>query len=433
MSASDWTTSSQVAVGPRPARNGTTSLLAEAPGAADGSVVATGDRLSIALIGPAYPYRGGIAHHTNMLSLCLRQRGHEVDLITFTRQYPVALYPGSSQEEPDDGGFAGRVIAERMIDAVNPLSWVRVGRELRRRRYDLYIFKFWLPFFGPAFGTIARLVRESGCPNVLVICENVIPHERRLGDMALTRYFFRACDLAVTQCAAVRNDLLRLFPELPQTMLPHPTYENFGPRLPTWQARARLGITAPKVLLFFGFVRAYKGLDRLLAAMPEIVRRLPDVHLLVVGEFLDDPGSYLRLIRDGGIEDHVTVYDRYVPNDGVRLWFSAADMVVLPYRSASNSGIVQIAYNFATPMIVTDVGSLAEVVADGQTGFVLDDASPASIAEAVQKIYQGDTLERFAAAVAAGRRKYSWESFARGLEELVRRHRIGEQNGKGGA
>jgi glycosyltransferase involved in cell wall biosynthesis len=376
--------------------------------------------MKIALIGPAFPYRGGIAHHTNMLYTYLRKHGHEVDLITFTRQYPKLLYPGEFQEElGDGGGFAESIPSQRLIDSINPLNWIKVGRMLKRRGYDLYAFKFWLPFFGPAFGTIARLAHRKGGKDVLIICENLIPHEKRPGDLAFTKYFFRYCSMAVAQSTVVKKDLERLFPSIPHAMLPHPTYENFGALLPKEATRAKLGITAPKVILFFGFVRKYKGLDRLLAAMPEIVRRIPDLHLLVVGEFFDDAAPYLQQIREGGVESHVTIHDTYVPNDQVAEWFSAADMLVLPYHSATNSGIAQIAYNFATPVIVTDVGSLSEVVIDGRTGFVLRDASPNGIASAVERMYEDDTIARFSEEIKIERRKYSWDAFVEGIERLA--------------
>lgn len=375
-------------------------------------------RLRVALIGPAYPYRGGIAHHTTLLATHLRRAHHQVDAITFTRQYPALLYPGRSQEEPDATDVRPDVLPERMIDSVNPFNWLRVGKEMRRRNYDLHIFKFWLPFFGPAFGTIARLVRMNGRHNVLVICENLIPHERRAGDFTLTRYFLRSCDLAVTQSCAVQADLKRLFPCLPHAVLPHPTYVQFGSTIPKAEARSRLKLRMPKVLLFFGFVRHYKGLDRLLVAMPEIIRRVPDAMLVVVGEFLEDPKPYLALVGTNGLKDRVLFHSQYVRNEDVRLWFSAADILVMPYRSASNSGILQVAYNFGTPVIATGVGGLGETARDGKTGFVVNDASPSTLADAVERMYSKDTLERFASGIKEERGRYTWEAFVRGIEDL---------------
>jgi glycosyltransferase involved in cell wall biosynthesis len=376
--------------------------------------------MKIALIGPAFPYRGGIAHHQNMLYLHLRQRGHEVDAITFSRQYPKFLYPGQFQEEGSDGGgFAGKIRSERMIDTMNPLSWIRTGGELRRRGYDLLVFRFWLPLFGLPFGMIARLAHRNGKRDVMAMIDNLIPHEHRPGDRMLTRSFFRYCNFAITQSSIVQKQLAETYPHIPQTLLPHPVYENFGKVMPKEQARRELGITASKVILFFGFVRKYKGLDRLLAAMPRIVEKVPDVRLLVVGEFFDDPEPYLEQIREGGVEDRVTIHNAYVGNDEVARWFSAADMLVLPYHSATNSGIVQIGYNFAVPAIVTDVGSLSEVVIDGETGYVLKDASPEELAAAVGRMYQGETIRSFSENIEVERRKYSWEAFVEGMERFV--------------
>jgi D-inositol-3-phosphate glycosyltransferase len=378
--------------------------------------------VKIVLIGPAYPYRGGIAHHTNMLYTYLRRHGHEVDVITFTRQYPRILYPGQTQEEVGQAGDVAEAIPSvRLIDSVNPLTWWRTARRVSEGNYDLHVFRWWLPFFGFAFGTIARIVRRRRPGSVLVILDNLFPHEKRPGDTQLTNYFFRFCDRAICQSSTVLEQLARTYPHIPRTMLPHPVYENFGELEPRENARRRLGITATRVILFFGFVRRYKGLDRLLEAMPAIVERVPDVHLLVVGEFFEDREPYLRMIREGGVGDRVTIHDSYVPNEEVAGWFSSADMLVLPYHSATNSGIVQIGYNFAVPAIVTNVGSLSEVVLDGETGIVLDEATPEAIAEAVARIYEGDTRERFSANIVRERKKYSWDAFVEGIEGFVRR------------
>jgi glycosyltransferase involved in cell wall biosynthesis len=377
--------------------------------------------MKIALVGPSYPYRGGIAHHTNMLYLHLVEQGHTVDVITFSRQYPKRLYPGQFQEEGEEGGFAGKIPSERLIDSMNPLTWYKTGRELRRRGYDVIIIRFWIPLFGLAFGTIARAAHRRGANDILILLDNLLPHEPRPGDRWMTSFLFRYCNIAVTQSSTVSRQFHELFPDIPETMLPHPVYENFGQAIPREQVRNELGIDGRKVLLFFGFVRGYKGLDRLLEAMPEIVRRVPDAHLLVVGEFFDDPEEYRRIVQDNGMEDRVSIHNIYVPNDEVARWFSAADMLVLPYRSATNSGIVQIGYNFALPSIVTDVGSLSEVVINGVTGFVVGDAEPTTIADAVARMYQGDTLVTFAENIIEERKKYSWQAFVRGLEGFIAR------------
>jgi glycosyltransferase involved in cell wall biosynthesis len=375
--------------------------------------------MKIALVGPAYPYRGGIAHHTNMLYLHQVKHGHSVVVIPYNRPYPKRLYPGQFQEEGEEGGFAGKIPSERLIDSMNPFTWFTTGRQLRRRGYDVVIIRFWIPLFGLAFGTIARWAHRYGGKDIMILLDNLLPHEPRPGDRFLTRFLFRYCNMAITQSSTVSRQFHELFPEIPETMLPHPVYENFGQAIPKEEVQRVLGIDGKKVLLFFGFVRHYKGLDRLLEAMPEIIRRLPEAHLLVVGEFFDDPEEYLRIIREKGMEDRVTIHNIYVPNDEVARWFSAADLLVLPYRTATNSGIVQIGYNFALPSIVTDVGSLSEVVIDGVTGYVVGDAEPATLAEAVARIYSGDRLAEFAANIVVERRKFSWEAFVEGLERFV--------------
>ena len=373
--------------------------------------------MKIALIGPAYPYRGGIAHHTNLLARALRARGHRVDVITFKRQYPKFLYPGAFQEE--GGEVFSDIGSERLIDSMNPLNWLRVGRELRKRGYDLYVFRFWIPLFGPVFGTLARLVGGSVGGNVLMILDNLIPHEKRFGDSAFTNYQFRYCTKAITQSSTVSRQFRERFPGIPETMLPHPVYEHFGAPIPREEARKMLQIDDRPTLLFFGFIRRYKGLDLLLEAMPEVLRRMPDVQLLVVGEFFGDPKPYLDIVAKHGLKDRVIIRNEFVPNEEVTRWFSASDLLVLPYRSATNSGIVQIGYNFALPSVVTDVGSLSEVVIDGVTGYVIPEATPEHIADAVAKAFAPGVAERLSAGIVEERKKYSWEAFAEGLERFV--------------
>jgi glycosyltransferase involved in cell wall biosynthesis len=324
-----------------------------------------------------------------------------------------------------------------MVDSISPVSWFVTASHLRKRGYDLVIFKFWHPFFGPAFGTIARQMRREGV-RVMIVVDNLIAHTEeeavrrkrslpkrllssieRTVNAFFTDFLFRYCSMAVTQSSTVRDQLAGRYPHIPQRMLPHPTYEQFGKLLPQHESRAELGITASRVILFFGLVRRYKGLDRLLEAMPEIVRRIPDVQLLVVGEFYDNAASYLEQIERGGVASHITIVDRYVPDDEVARWFSAADLLVLPYHHATNSGIVQIGYNFARPAVVTNVGSLGEVVIDGRTGFVIDDPSPGGIATAVERAFDGDTLETFARNIIPERDRYSWDTFVDGLVDLA--------------
>lgn len=374
--------------------------------------------MKIAVLGPSAPYRGGIAHHNNMLVRSLRERGHDVDMITFSRQYPAFLYPGAFQEER--GREFEDIAAERLLDSMNPLGWRRVAAEISGRDYDLVINRFWIPLFGYMFGSIARrLGGGSSGGRVLTVVDNLLPHESRPGDRWLTRFQFRYCNGVITQSGTVSRQFAEQFPEIPEILIPHPVYEHFGRSIGRDAARRQIGIGEGPVLLFFGFVRKYKGLDLLLEGMPAILERVPDVRLLVVGEYFDDQSEYSRIIDRLGIASQVDIVDRYIPNEEVPVWFSAADLLVLPYRSATNSGIVQIGYNFSLPSIVTDVGSLSEVVVDGHSGIVVPDAAPDTLADAVARGLQEGMLECLREGIKEERKKYTWSEFARRLEEFA--------------
>jgi len=355
-----------------------------------------------------------------MLAAYLRQRGHVVDLITFSRQYPRVLFPGKTQEEPHGDSTAND--AERLIDSINPMSWIRTARQLRLREFDLFLFQHWLPFFGPAFGSIARRVHRQGHGDIMVIVHNFVPHESRPGDRFLTHRLFRHATSAVTQSSVVSHQVEEAYPSLPQRMRPHPVYENFGERVDRGYARRMVGIGVDeKIILFFGFIRRYKGLDLLIEAMPEIARRVPDVRLVVAGEYYEDPEPYRQAIERSGMSDRITMHTDYVPNEDVATWFSASDVIVLPYRHATNSGIVQIAYNFAVPAIVTAVGSLAEIVIDTETGYVLPDAAPSTIAAAVAKVFEPGRIKAMSERILVERQRYSWDGLVDAIEELYDR------------
>lgn len=371
--------------------------------------------MHIVILGTAYPLRGGIAHYNALLYQELSKK-HQVEIITFKRQYPSLLFPGKTQMETE--GEMLRVPSKALVDSINPVNWIAVGKAIRRRKPDLIIMKYWLPFFGPCFGTIARVAKKGTSTKVLYICDNVVPHEKRPGDTAFTKYAFGAGDFFIVQSDAVERDLMTLFPGARYKKVSHPVYNIFGAPVEKMQARRQLAITDERVLLFFGYVRAYKGLDVMLHAMKNIVERMP-VKLLVVGEFYDDKEKYMKLVDELGLQKHVTVISDYVPNDRVGLYFSASDVVMLPYISATQSGIAQIAYNFNKPVIATNVGGLAEVVHDGVTGFVVPPNNPAALAEAVVRYFSERREEEFAAHVAEAKRKYSWEAMAGAIEALM--------------
>jgi D-inositol-3-phosphate glycosyltransferase len=313
-----------------------------------------------------------------------------------------------------------------MIDSIDPVSWFRAARHISHLDPDGLVFKYWMPFFAPAFGTIARRVRRNrakrnGRPRTVMIVDNLIPHERRPFDMALTRYVMGATDAYIVQSGAVRDDLLRLAPKARYLEVAHPVYNLFGERVEKGEARERLGLPHEiKLLLFFGFVRRYKGVDVLLRALPAIRERLgAGVRLMILGEFYEEREETGRLIRELALEDAVILRDQYVPNEKVGLYFSAADVVVLPYRSATQSGIVQIAYQLERPVICTGVGGLAEVVLNGRTGLIVPPEDPAALAEAVIRYDSEGLEERFVQAIRTERGKYSWDRMVEAIEALV--------------
>lgn len=373
--------------------------------------------MNITIVGTAYPLRGGIAHYNALLAEALRKR-HTVDTITFKRQYPSFLFPGKTQQET--GETSQVPPAPELVDSINPFNWLAVGRMIRDRRPDLVIFKYWLPFFGPCFGTIARMARMNKHTKVLFICDNVLPHERRPGDKLFTRYAFSAGDYFIVQSAAVERDLKTVHPNAVYRFAPHPVYTIFGKAMEKHEARRLLGLTEERIVLFFGYVRRYKGLQILLSALQEVRRTLP-VRLLVVGEFYVDQAEYQKQIEDLGLQSSVTVVADYVPNDRVAAYFSAADVVILPYLSATQSGITQIAYNFDKPVIASDVGGLAEVVKHGVTGTIVPPNQPGLLAEAILEYYHRNLEVAMVPRVKEEKRLYSWDYFVEAIEALCRK------------
>ena len=374
--------------------------------------------MRVVIIGPAYPLRGGLATYNERLARAFRAGGDEVRLVTFSLQYPDFLFPGETQYSTEPG--PADLDIEVSINSVNPLTWWTVGRRLRRERPDLVVFRFWLPLMGPALGTIARLVRGNGHTRVVAITDNVIPHEKRPGDGPLTRYFLSACDGFVTMSRAVLGHLQQLgFGQKPALYRPHPLYDNFGPPKPKSEALAALGLdSAFRYVLFFGFIRAYKGLDLLLEAWADArVAALP-VKLLVAGEFYEDAAPYEALIAQHNLESRLVRATDFIPNERVADYFGAADLVVQPYKNATQSGVSQVAYHFGRPMLVTDVGGLAELIPVGVVGYVVPPTA-AAIADAVVDFYTNNREETFAAGVRQEARRFSWEVMVAALKEVA--------------
>lgn len=362
----------------------------------------------IVIIGSAHPLRGGgISTFNERLAQALGEMGHEVVIESFSLQYPSFLFPGKSQHT-DEPAPPGLTIRSR-INSINPLSWLRVGKALRREKPDLIVARYWIPFMGPAFGTILRLARKNGHTRILSILDNFIPHEARPGDKAFTRYFSGPVDTFVTMSRQVLGEVQEALPQKPAAYTPHPVYDVYGAAVSREEACRKLGLDASKkYLLFFGFIRAYKGLDLLLEALPLV--KDSDIHLIIAGEYYGDPSPYEQLISGNNLENRVHRFTDFIPTEEVRYYFSAADLVVQPYKSATNSGITQVAYHFEKPMVVTNVGGLPEVVPDEKAGFVVA-PEPAAIAAGIERFFSGNFGEKMQAGLREEKAKYSWETF----------------------
>lgn len=377
-------------------------------------------RRRIALIGPAAPFRGGIAQFTETIGRELKARRHNVYIATFKRQYPDFLFPGTTQHEPNQS-VSGT--ADRLIDSINPITWLQTAKEVARRDPDAVIFQYWTPYFAPSYATIAGRLKSRSIP-ILSVVHNVVPHERRPGDDRMGRYFLKKCDSFLSLSDAVADDLRALDVEGDIRTVAHPVYQHFGDPIDRGEARRRIGVSEDaEMLLFFGFIRKYKGLHTLLEAMPRIIARRPRIRLVVAGEFYEDDAPYREAIRALGISEHVDVRPEYVPGGDVKLYFSAANLIVQPYESATQSGVVQTAYNFGRPVVVTDVGGLAEVVPDGKAGYVVSPGEPDALAEAVARYFAEGKEAEFTDGVREARKKYSWDALLDALEEMVERTR----------
>ena len=370
-------------------------------------------RLKIAIVGPAHPYRGGLASIMESMGREFQLRGDKVEILTFTLQYPALLFPGKSQTvtTPPPADLNIR----RVLSTINPLSWWRVGRELRKAKPDIVLMKYWTPFMAPCFGTVARMARRNGHTRVICQIDNVEPHEHHPSDKLFNRYYLGSVDGFIYMSEQVHGELKR-YTSAPALFSPHPIFDNFGERVERSAACAALGLD-PNVryTLFFGLIRDYKGLDTLIDAWSKFRR---DGHkLLIAGEFYTAKQPYVEQIERLGLTRDIVLHDFFVRDADVKNYFSAVDCVVLPYKTATQSGVTQICYNFRTPVIVTRVGGLAEIVPDGRVGYVCE-PSAEGVAEALERIYEGDKLSQFSRAMLDERKRFSWSAMCDKIEEL---------------
>ena len=375
---------------------------------------------SIIILGPAHPFRGGgITTFNERLATEFQQQGYQVTMYNFSLQYPAFLFPGKSQYSTEPAPQHLKILQK--VNSINPLNWIKVGNELKSLRPDLVVVRFWLPFMGPALGTILRRLKKNQHTKVIAITDNVIPHEKRPGDKQFTRYFLQSCDAFITMSDKVMRDLHSIEPHKPAVQVAHPLYDNFGAAISKASARKELGIgNLEWVMLFFGFIRKYKGLDMLLEAISLLKRQIPNPQspipkLLIAGEFYEDEKIYQQQIDALGIRELLILKTGFIPDSEVKNYFCAADVVIQPYRNATQSGVTPLAYHFEKPMIVTNVGALPDYVAHEKVGLVAEPTA-ASLAIAIERYFQlGE--QYFLPQLRETKKKYSWQVLT---EEIIR-------------
>lgn len=375
----------------------------------------------ILIIGPAHPLRGGgITTFNHRLAKEFLSQGHACEIVSFSLQYPSFLFPGKSQysDEPPPEG----ITIHSLINSVNPLNWLFVGRRLKTWKPDVVVVRFWLPLMGPALGTVLRLLKGGDAAKVICIADNVVPHEKRPGDKPFTRYFLGACDAFITMSEKVFADLRSFEAKKPALLVPHPLYDNFGEKISKEEARQNLGIgLSEKLLVFFGFIRHYKGLDVLLQAMADERTRQQNIRLLIAGEFYEDEAPYQKLIAENRLEDTVILHTRFIADAEVKNFICAADCVVQPYRSATQSGVTPLAYHFEKPMIVTNVGGLPALVPHKKAGLVAQPTAQ-SLADAILDFYSlGES--HFLPGLLEEKKKFSWQNLTDAILQLANNQR----------
>lgn len=374
---------------------------------------------NIIIIGPAHPLRGGLSTFNQRLAKEFNDEGHECSIYSFSLQYPSFLFPGTTQYSSEPAPANLTIIPA--INSINPLNWIKVGNRLKKEKPDIIIVRFWLPFMGPALGTILRRVKKNMHTKIVCIADNVIPHEKRFGDKPFTKYFLKSCDAFITMSERVMGDLRIFQPTKPALLVSHPLYDNFGAIISKSEARDKLDINKEEaVILFFGFIRKYKGLDLLFEAMAIIKNqnsKFKNIKLLVAGEFYEDAKQYTEQIEQLGIKDQLILKTGFIPDSEVKYYLCAADAVIQPYRNATQSGVTPLAYHFEKPMVVTNVGGLAALVPDRKVGLVVE-PNPHAIANGILEFYQlGESY--FIPHLRNEKQKYSWAKMANTISQLT--------------
>ena len=374
---------------------------------------------NIVLIGPAHPLRGGLASYNERLAREFIKEGFDVTIYTFSLQYPGFLFPGTTQFSSEPPPTDLRI--KKVINSINPLNWIKIGIQIKKSKPDLVIVRYWLPFMGPCLGTILRIIKKNQHSKVVCIADNIIPHEKRFGDKAFTQYFVKPIDGFITMSQKVLNDLSIFSKNTSAKYVPHPLYDNFGEKIDQSQARQKINIDSKQpIVLFFGFIRKYKGLDLLFEAISILKKSKTfnqEIKFLIAGEFYEDQKIYDNLIADLGIEDKLILRTDFISDSEVKYYMCASDLVIQPYKNATQSGVTPLAYHFEIPMIVTNVGGLPDLVPDNKVGLVAEPNSN-SIAEKIES-YFNIGKQNFIPGLLNEKKKYSWSVMVSEILNLV--------------
>lgn len=363
--------------------------------------------MKIILVGSAHPLRGGLASFNERLAREFQLQGNEVTIETFKLQYPKLLFPGktqySSSPTPND------LTINETVNSINPFNWIKIGRKIKKAKPDIVLFKYWLPFMAPCLGTIARIAKQNKHTKVITILDNLIPHEKRIGDKAFTKYYVKPNDAFIAMSESVYNDIALFNTNISKAISPHPIFDNFGAKRTREESIKKLNLSEDyRYILFFGFIRDYKGLDLLLKAFADNWFRDKKIKLLVAGEFYSDSKPYLDLIEQLGIANDVELKTEFIADEEVGYYFGASDIVALPYKTATQSGVTQIGFHFEKPMLVTDVGGLGEIIPHKKIGYVAQ-PEPQSIAHHLIDFFSSDILNTFEQNIIEEKKKYAWE------------------------
>lgn len=372
--------------------------------------------MKITFLGPAFPYRGGLAAFNERLARQFLSEKKEVDIRTFRLQYPGLLFPGKTQYSKSPAPEGLKIVRE--LNSINPFNWILTGLKLKKERADILLIRYWLPFMAPCLGVVARIVRSNKYTLVVSILDNVIPHEKRAGDSILTGFFLRSIDGAVVLSDSVLEDLKTFRKDIPMTVVPHPLFDNYGRSVNRNVALESLSLDPDySYMLFFGFIREYKGLDLLIEAFADKRLRDKKLKLIVAGEFYDNPAPYKALVKKYNLEQDIIFFDRFIKDEEVVNFFCASDIVVQPYKSATQSGVTQIAYHFDRPMLVTDVGGLKETVPHDKCGYVVQ-PDPVGISAALADFFDNNRKASFSECVRKEKVRFSWGKMSDGITEV---------------